>query len=285
MKIAAKSIELLRLIAAPGWRSKAVFLFINAMFRLFRPRRKVMLDNLSIAFPEESKDMHKKILNSAYKNISWTIVEQLVLQRDPSAAEVWVDEIEGEEHLIEALLQKRGLLVVSAHFGNWELLLAWGQHHGYPAYAVTRGPSDPDLDELLTRYRENSGAKALDRRSESAKTIKLARLLKSGNFLAITCDVHESDGIELPFFGRNCKCPTGAAYLALLANVSIVPFFLYRKAPFRHKVVIGSPITVPQDGTREERVEAITLEINKRIENEIRVDPSQWFWMHKRWKK
>ncbi|MCL1941037.1 MAG: hypothetical protein FWG09_03770, partial [Synergistaceae bacterium] len=121
MKIAAKSIELLRHMAAPGWRSKAVSSFINAIFRVVRPRRKVALDNLAIAFPEKDKGARKKLLNGMYANLSWVITEQLVLQRDQYMAEKWVDEIEGEKHLKEALKQKRGMIFVSAHFGNWEL--------------------------------------------------------------------------------------------------------------------------------------------------------------------
>ena len=285
MKAAAKSIEMLRLIAAPGWRSKAMSLFVNAMFRIVRPRKKVVLDNLAIAFPEKTKDWHKEILNGMYTNLSWIITEQLVLQRDPSMAEKWVDEIEGEDYVKELLKQKRGMIILTAHFGNWELFLAWGTQHGYPVYTVSRGPDDPDVDELLARYRGNCGSKMLDRRSGSGKTIKLAKLLKAGNFIAITGDVRESDGIDLPFFGRNCKTSAGAAILALLTDVPIVPFFLFRKAPFSHKAVIGDPIKIPREGTRKERAKAITLEINRCIENTVRLDPSLWFWMHKRWKK
>ena len=285
MKIAAVSIEALRLIAAPGWRSSVLFSFINFAFRIFKPRRKVALENLAMAFPEKSRDENIKLLNSMYANLSWMIVEQLVLQRAPSMAEIWVNEIEGEEYVKEILRQKRGLIAITAHFGNWELFLAWGAQHGYPLYTISRGPNDADLDELFMRYRSNCGAKMLDRRSESVKTVKLVRLLKSGNFIAITGDVHEYEGVSLPFFERNCKTPIGAAILALLADVPIVPFFLFRKAPFSHKAIIGNPIIVPKEGTREERAETMTREINKWIENVIRIDPSLWFWMHKRWKK
>ena len=285
MKIAVKSIELLRRMTASGWRSKAVFYLINTLFRLLRPRRKVALDNLAIAFPEKTKRLRKQLLNGMYSNLSWMIAEQLLLQRDPSMVGTWVDEIEGEEYVKEVLKQKGGMIVITAHFGNWELLLAWGVHRGYPLYTVYRGPSDPDLNELLIKYRSACGAKMLDRRLESAQMIKLVRLLKSGNFVAIVGDVHEYEGITLPFFGRNCKTSVGAAYLALLADVPIVPYFLFRKAPFSHKVVIGNPISVPKEGTREEKAEAITLEINKRVENAIKDAPSLWFWMHKRWKE
>ena len=285
MKIAAKSIELLRKATASGWRSKAVFSFINMLFRLFRPRRKVTLDNLAIAFPEATRELRKELLNGMYTNLSWMIVEQLLLQRDPSMAEIWVDEIEGEEYVNEVLKQKGGMIIITAHFGNWELLLAWGVQHGYPVYTVYRGPSDPDLNELLIKYRSNCGAKMIDRRLESAQMIKLVKLLKSGNFIAIAGDVHEYEGISLPFFGRNCRTSVGAAYLALLADVPIVPYFLFRKAPFSHRVVIGNPIRVRKEGTREEQAEAITREINMQVENAIKRAPSLWFWMHKRWKE
>jgi KDO2-lipid IV(A) lauroyltransferase len=285
MKIAAKSIELLRHITASGWRSQAVFYFINTLFRLFRPRRKVALDNLAIAFPEKTKDSHKELLNGMYANLSWMIVEQLLLQRDPSMAEIWVDETEGEEYLKEVFSQRGGMVIVTAHFGNSELLLAWGVQRGYPIYAVYRGPNDPDLDELLKKYRSNFGAKMLDRRFEPARTIKLVKLLKSGNFIAIAGDVNEYEGIMLPFFGRNSRTSIGAAYLALLADVPIVPILLFRKAPFSHKVMIGDPIRVPKEGTRQEQAEALTREINRHIENAIKNAPSLWFWMHKRWKE
>ncbi|MCL1874722.1 MAG: hypothetical protein FWF87_00520 [Synergistaceae bacterium] len=285
MKLAAKSIETLRLIAAPGWRSKVVFSFINSILRIFRPRKKVVLDNLAIAFPEKTRDERVKLLKSMYRNLSWMVVEQLVLQRDPSMAEVWVNEIEGEEYIKEILRCKRGMVAITAHFGNWELFLAWGVQHGYPLYSLTRGPNDPDLHELFMKYRSNCGATVFDRRDESSKTLKFVRLLKSGNFVAITGDINEYEGVTLPFFGRDCKTSIGAATLALLADVPIVPFFLFRKAPFSHRALIGKPINVPLEGTREEKAEAITREINKWIENVIRSDPSLWFWMHKRWKK
>ena len=162
--------------------------------------------------------------------------------------------------------------------------MALGPQRGYPLYTIARGPNDPDLDELLARYRTNCGLKAFERRSGSASILKLARLLKSGNFMAIAGDLHVSEGIDLPFFGRNCKTSTGAASLALLADVQLVPLLLFRKAPFSHKAVIGAPIKIPPEGTRKERLETVTREINKCIENAIRLKPSQWFWLHRRWK-
>ena len=284
MKIAAASVELLRHMAAPGWRSKAVFHFIHAMFRVIRPRRKVALDNIAQAFPEKPRDWHKETLKGMYAHLSWVIVEMLVLQRDPSMVVKWVDEIEGEERLSEALNQKRGLVLASAHFGNWELGMAWAPQRGYPLCTIARGPSDPDLDKLLARYRENWGLKAFDRRLGSTSILKLAKLLKSGNFMAIAGDVHSYEGIDLPFFGRTCKTPTGAASFALLADVQLLPLSLFRKAPFSHKLVVGPPIKIPPAGTRKERIEAATREINQYIENAIRQDPSRWLWTHRRWK-
>ena len=284
MKIAAQSVELLMCMAAPGWRSKAVFRFINAMFRVIRPRRKVALNNIAQAFPEQPRSWHTQVLKGMYAHLSWVIVEMLVLQRDPSMAVKWVDEIEGEEFLSEALNQKRGLVLASAHFGNWELGMAWAPQRGYPLCTIARGPNDPDLDKLLARYRDNWGLRAFDRRAGSTSTLKLAKLLKSGNFMAIAGDVHSYEGIDLPFFGRTCKTPTGAASFALLADVQLIPISLFRKAPFSHKAVIGAPIKIPQEGTRKERIAAVTQEINKCIENAVRLDPSLWFWLHRRWK-
>lgn len=285
MKSASLAIEALRHAAARGWRADAVASLLCGLLRMTGPRRRVAIQNLRLAFPDKSERELRGIVGDMYRHLGWMVSELLVLQRDPLQALEWVDEVVGEEYVRELLDMGKGLVMLTAHFGNWELFLAWGAQRGYPLYTISRGPNDPDLDKLLSRYRENCNAKMLDRRDKSWSTIGTVKLLKRGKFLAIAGDVHEGGGIAAPFMGRDCYTPTGAATFGLLADVPVIPYFLYRKAPFSHRAEIGKPILVPSSGTRERKIEIMTREMNMRIEEAVQKAPHLWFWLHKRWKQ
>lgn len=240
--------------------------------------------NLALAYPESSEGFRKDILRQVYRHLSWMTAEYLALQENPANSLTWVCSAEGENHLEEALKARKGVVILTGHLGNWELLAAWLCQSGYPLTAIVRDPDDPDYAEAISEFRSRVGLKILPKNANMKAAVDL---LRKGGFLGILADqlAGRHEGLEVPFMGHKARTFTGAASLAILAGCPIVPVFSYRVSPFNHRVLIFPPVTVPESGDRKERILELTLRCNQVIEEAIRKEPGQWLWLHRRWGK
>lgn len=243
--------------------------------------------NLRLVYPESSEAWGRGLRRRLYEHLAWMVTELLVLQRDPSQALKWVTEARGWIHIDEALAGGKGVLFLSGHYGNWELLAAWYAQYlkrrgTGGLYMISQETKDQDISRLIIRYRQNSGIKLLPRKTTS--TLKMVRLLKEGAHIALTPDISWGEGIVLPFMGHPCTNTMGPAVLGLLASVPIVPVALYREGPFRHTVEFFPPLPAPEEGDRRRKIERLTLQVNAALERMLAPQPELWFWLHNRWK-
>jgi len=211
------------------------------------------------------------------------------LQRDPAQALDWIEEAHNLCYVEEPISKGKGIIFLSAHYGNWELLAAWYAQYlkkkGFNNfYIVSLNIKDKDINRLVMRYRRNSGINLLPKQTS---TLEMVKLLKSGAHIAAQADISWLGGLVLPFMGHPCTNSTGPAVLALLASVPIVPVAIYRKGPFRHKAVFSPPLQIPESEKtdRREKIELLARQINSVLENIIKPQPELWFWLHNRWKK
>jgi KDO2-lipid IV(A) lauroyltransferase len=254
--------------------------------KAFSPRGKRVLSNLALVCPDSGDAWRKDLRRRLYEHLAWTATEILALQRDPAQALRWVEEVRGAGYIEKASAGGRGLLFLSGHYGNWELLAAW-----YAQYMETRGVDgfyivsqnmrDKDLSRLVARYRRNAGIRLLPK---DTPVQEIVRLLKSGKHIAALADISWLGGIVLPFMGRPCTHTTGPAVLGTLASVPIVPVALYRRGPFRHAVEFFPPLPVPAEKNRRLKIETLTREAAAALERIIAPQPELWFWLHNRWK-
>jgi KDO2-lipid IV(A) lauroyltransferase len=301
VKLAIWAIEGLRAFTKRGWRASRVASLLTAILKLLAPRGKRILSNLSLVYPGSPESWRRDLRRRLYEHLGWTLTEILALQRDPAQSLHWVEETRNRRYIEKPLSQGKGVLFLSGHYGNWELLAAWhvqvlrsGGLDRAPFYAVLRDSKDPDIARLIERYRRNTGIKLLPK---STPVLEMVKLLKSGAQIAILADISWQGGIILPFMGQLCANATGPAALAILASVPIIPVAIYRRGPFRHVVEFFPPIlpeleNFPDSGegnaVRKKdwrlRTEFLTREVNSALERLIEPQPELWFWLHNRWK-
>ena len=286
MKAAAWPLEGLRLFAKQGWRASCIASLLRGILKIFAPRGKMILSNLALVYPESTSEWRDQIRRSIYDNLSWTVAELLTLQRDPAQAFDWVEEVHNFRYVEESAANGKGVLLLTGHFGNWELLAAWyaqnlKKRSVHSFYAVAQNVKDKDIDRLVARYRRNAGVNFLHKKTS---TLELVKLLNSGTHIGVLPDVSWSGGLVLPFMGRPCTNSIGPAVLGVLSSVSLVPVAIFRKAPFRHEIVFYPPLQVPEETDRRVKIELLTRAINSALGNIIASRPELWFWLHNRWK-
>jgi KDO2-lipid IV(A) lauroyltransferase len=169
------------------------------------------------------------------------------------------------------------------HFGNFELYARSANLPVHAQFATTyRGLPLPSLERLLSDLRSRTGCLYFERRRDAGKLRKA--LQGTGLYLGLLSDQHAGDrGLRLPFFGRECSVSTAPAVYALRYNCPLHVTICYRTALARWHIDYGEEIPTHENGKPRE-VEDITRDINKKLEDAIRRDPANWFWVHNRWK-
>ncbi|GHV37083.1 lipid A biosynthesis acyltransferase [Synergistales bacterium] len=289
MKAAAWLIEGFCAFAKRGWRASCEAAIFRALLNIIKPRGKRVLSNLELVYPEKDSRWRKCTRRHVYDNLGWMLAEILTLQRDPAQALDWVEETIGARYIEGAIEAGGGVIFLSAHYGNWELAAAWyaqylkkkGLHN---FYIVSQNTRDPDIADIIERFRTSAGIKLLPK---STPTLEFVKLLKSGANVAALADISWLGGVVLPFMGQPCRHTMGPAVLASLSGSPIIPVALYRKAPFRHAVEFFQPITArhdPKEKNRRLEIENTAREIISATERIITPRPELWFWLHNRWK-
>lgn len=285
MKAAVKAIKFFEKFADKGLRGKITQKFFSGLLKLIKPRGKLILKDLARVYPESSEKWRKEIRSKVYENLSWTLVETLVLQRDNSQAFDWIKSVKNIEIINDLMQQKRGALLLSGHFGNWELGASWltqnAIKHGHKMYVIYQPIHDADIDKYLIDMRERYGMIMLDK---NISVMKIAHLLKEGAHIILLNDISGKAELRVPFMGLDATNTPGAALMEMLTGVPVIPACIYRNAPFEHEIEFFEPLKFLQAKDREERLRLITLEMNKAIEKFIRRRPELWFWLHNRWK-
>jgi KDO2-lipid IV(A) lauroyltransferase len=252
-------------------------------FGIIRMRRKVVLRNLRLAFPEKSESELVRIARDVYRHAGMSFVEMLRLPlsgRDGISGRV---EFEGLEHLDELVSSGRGAVMVGAHFGSWELMGAALCRKGYPLDVLAFRQHNEFFNKMLDSYRYSAGIGLI--RLELALRTGL-KALKRGRFVAFLADqdAGRRDGMFVDFFGRPASTNKGPAVFALKTGAAVIAGFCVRQQSSEKHRVIFVPVKYEQSGDYETDVGRITAECSRLIERYVREYPSEWFWFHKRWK-
>lgn len=254
-------------------------------WRMLPSARRLAVENLSAAFPHLTERDRAAIGRAAMINLGRSGMEMLMLfRRRRTRIEEWCT-IEDESRLRDALAGGRGVVFVTGHTGNWELLAALVARRGYSATVVATPVYDPRLDDLLIAARAAQGVETISRGGASAAR-QLLSALRRNAFLGMLIDQDtDVDGAFVPFFGRPAYTPTGAAVLALRTGAAVVCGFLVREGSVRHRLMVEGPIALIRTGDHERDVVENTALFTSLIERHIRSFPDQWVWFHRRWKR
>jgi KDO2-lipid IV(A) lauroyltransferase len=260
------------------------FILGNLAHTVLKSRRRIALENLRRAFgntksePELDRIVHRVFLNVAMTTVEFarqpTLTREKILEMVP--------EYEGIEHFDRILDEGRGAMLVTGHFGNWELLGAWMAAKGYPTDFIVGRQHNEKVDEKLNSFRSGLGIGLIPVGEAPRRAM---RALRGNRFVALVSDQHAtSHPVVVDFFGRPAATPRGPAMFAVKVNCPIVSGVLIREKFNRHRAVIYPPFYPPQSGDTEKDVTTLTQQYTSRFEAAIREHPDQWMWTHRRWK-
>jgi KDO2-lipid IV(A) lauroyltransferase len=193
-------------------------------------------------------------------------------------------EAEGWQHVQNALAKGKGVIFLSAHLGNWELLGRWLAAQGVPLTVVAREPKDATFAAYLTGMREKAGFTVLNK-GESAR--ELLRVLRRGEAIFLMPDQNSGD-VFIPFFDILAGTVAGPASLALHTGASLIPAYCVSREDTNgdtcYQTLFLPPLKTENTGNKDEDVRRIMTEANRVLEEVIRRYPTQWLWLHNRWK-
>ena len=269
---------LAQLPARPGlWIGRR----LGDLIWLVLPRRQAMtLDNLGRAFGRERPVSElRRLGRHSFEHLGMNVVEACVFFfRAPSVLLSRV-ELCGMEHVHAAAALGKGILVLTAHYGNWELLAASHTLTIFPLSVVVRPMDDPLMDRVVERFRLRTAVELIAKR-QALPEIRDA--LRRGRMVGILLDQNASRarGVFAPFFGIPASTSKALAVISLRTGAPVVPVFIRRVEGGRHRVEVQPVIPSPAAGD----VADYTAAFNRSIEAAVRRAPEQWFWMHNRWK-
>jgi KDO2-lipid IV(A) lauroyltransferase len=190
---------------------------------------------------------------------------------------------DGFENYQRAKAAGRGVLLLTGHFGAWELCAFAQGIYGHPLSFLVRPLDNPLLDHLILRYREMSGNRIIDK-NRAVKPV--LQSLKSGGDVGLLIDVNtfSDQGVFCDFFGIQACSTTGLAVFALRSDAPVVPgFLIWDEQLKRHRLRFEPEVPLIRTGDFKEEVRLNTARFTKVIEEMARRHPDQWLWIHKRW--
>lgn len=178
----------------------------------------------------------------------------------------------------------KNLIIAIGHFGNFELYARFGEiSPDYQCVTTYRGLRQPSLDRLLQSLRARSGCLFFERRTDAA-ALKTT-MGGTGILLGLLADQHAGrGGIRLPFFGRECSTSVAPAVFALRYHCPLITGICYRVGLAQWRIEAGEEIPVRDQEGHPRSTRDITLDMNRALEDAVRRDPANWFWVHNRWK-
>jgi KDO2-lipid IV(A) lauroyltransferase len=190
--------------------------------------------------------------------------------------------IDGIENVDAALEKKHGVVIVSAHYSNWELGLAYLCMSGYPSYVIVAPHKNNKVNELFLRPRINAGARPIDTKEAIEAGYKALR--ENGILILLADRVTTKGGIPVTFFGRTATFPKGPAKFALRAHAPVVPAHIMRKPDNRFVLTFEEAIHTDAMQDDEESLRALMNAYTRRLEAFIARDPLQYGVFYRIWK-
>lgn len=279
-----KFVQFLPLSVLPGLAR-----FLGALlFDVLGYRREVALANLERHLPPEGSSGgavpgRGNLRRTGREAVQGFVMSLAEFARLPLMDRTYIERhitVEGLAGLDQALRTGRGAVLVTGHFGSWEIAGCVLAKMGYPVDLLVGVQRNRLVQHLMNRLRRSSGVGVI----EPEHLFRVVRSLKANRLVAMLSDQDAGRrGIFVDFLGEQASTPRGAAHLAILAGSPIVPGFVVRTAACRHRIVIEDPI-LPPGVVTEEGLKELTQAYTRRIEYYVKRYPGQWLWTHRRWK-
>jgi len=272
-----------------GWMPRGLAriwanLLAFTVYRAFGRLRRVGMRNLEMALPTAGLEERQNILRGVYRHLGWQLVEFCRMTRyTPENSRDWM-QTEGLEHYLAAQAKGKGVLVITAHLGAWELSSFYHSMMGHPMGMVIRRLDNRMLDAFVNGIRCMHGNYVLHK-DDFGRGLLTA--MRSGGTVGILMDTNMTppQGEFVKFFGTDACTGTGLAHVARKTGGAVLPgFMLWEPAKKRYVLHFGPEVQIPHTDNVAADIVAGTQLCTAAIESWIRRYPDQWLWIHRRWK-
>ena len=247
--------------------------------------RRIVRRNLQFVHPEWSLDRIQKLSKRVFENLGVTLLEicqMTSFSREDILRKV---RIRGKDNLLNAIKNPKGVILISAHIGNWEMA-----HQSISCYLqkslvlVARELQSKAFDQWILKLRARFGNTII---YKEGALPDMTRTLRQGKVLGLLIDqeTKRSEGVDVTFFDRTVSATPSAALLAIRCKSPVLPVFCIREADSRLTLVVEPPLTMQRTGGLRADLKTNTQIMTSAIERAVRAYPEQWFWFHKRWKR
>ncbi len=269
----------------PDFLLHPILNFLAWLIYIFdKKHRKIIKTNLDFAYGKNMDEKEKeRITKKCYKNLVYFLadfIENQGITKEKLAKKIT---FENEEILKNALKNGEKIILITAHYGNWELIaLSMGAFFG-KLTGVGRALESNHLDDILKKNREQFNIQMLKKNGAMKGMIQA---LKKGRILGLLVDQNTADkeGVLINFFGKKARQSHSTALLARKFDAVIVPAFITTDDYKKYKITFYDKITPIKSNDIDKDIKKLTQKQSDAIEKAIRKKPDEWFWFHKRWK-
>lgn len=253
-------------------------------YSLLASRRRVARDNIRQALgPSLNDNQIDSITKKVFQSVTRSFIETARFGRIGPEGVRRIVSGDGEKYLKQAREHGKGALLLTAHFGNWELLGGWVASMGYPIDLLVGVQHNPKTHRLINDLRRKLGSGIIEANKSTLREV--FKSLKANRIIGYAADQHApAQNLILDFFGRKAAVATGPAQFAVKTGCLILPMMLRRERYDHHVLIAGEPIYPPNTGDHDADILTIAQTYLRFWEDVIGRYPDQWMWTHRRWK-
>ncbi len=271
---------------------KFIFMISNGLLSIAYPfligMRSIAKESLTIAFSKEkSEDEIDRILRDCFFNLGRGFIEMFCYVQRPQLILKKLHLTTGSlENLEKAIKENKGVVGVSAHFGNFSLMLLYLTKLGFSIHTIIRPSRDVLIEKSFQVQRSKMNFKTILSLPRYSCVRQSLMALRKKEIVVVLMDQNtdEKSGVFVDFFGQKAGTPTGAVVFAMRTGSPILPMFTVRDGKDSHKIIIEPHFYLEIKPTEEETLQYNVQKITNIIESYIRQYPEEWGWMNRRWK-
>jgi KDO2-lipid IV(A) lauroyltransferase len=246
--------------------------------RFVKSRQQRVIDNLRMAFPDWPEEKYEPVMWSNFEHFGYVMADFFGGDRRSLEELESIMTFEGREHIDEAFSHGKGVILLTGHFGNWELIASWFSRSGYKLSVVIRDADTEDVNDAINSMRKRPGTRLIPR-GNAVKDILLR--LRDNEMIGILPDQNSRE-IYIPFFGKPAGTVLGPGVIAERTGAVILFAYCVRTGVNQYFFHCDKAVeAIKGEGVKGE---ATMRYFNQRLEDVIRRYPEQYLWMHDRWR-
>lgn len=287
IKFFAKFMVFMSSLFPRSWLRKSGSWLGFLWFDIFGFRKKIVMDNLNIAFPEWSEEKKKQIARESVYQLGYSFAEFFFI---PSMTPEWLNKnvvFEGWENVEKARLDGKGMFFLSLHLGNGDIAANSIAMNGQDIYLITKSFKTKWFNDLWFSIRGAQGVRYIDAHG-SNNAFEILKALKKNAALVFVLDQYMGKpfGIATTFFGKRTGTAYGLALFVQKTKAPVLPIYTYEGNDKKIHVVVEPALDTAKWVTddKDRTILNLTQSFNDKLEEIVRKHPEQWMWVHRRWK-